>query len=152
MYQSRFRHSQAQETIRICFSQVFNDSDLTPRTPDDNFVRPEMPYVLTDRVLSTLKQVCFNMNIKQPILITGAEGCGKSELLLTLAWFSGQRVYQLNITPETEPSALIGQLIPNDTKDEHDSNSGKKLIWQNGCVTEAYVTGQWVLLDHLKHS
>ena len=149
MYQNRFRHRQAQETIRTCFNEIFNNSDLIPRTSDDAFVRPEMPYVLTDRVLSTLKQVCFNMNIKQPILITGAEGCGKSELFLTLAWFCGQRVHQLNITPETEPSALIGQVIPNDTKDEHDSNSRKKLIWQNGCVTDAFTSGQWVLLDNL---
>ncbi|CAF3688580.1 unnamed protein product [Rotaria sp. Silwood1] len=150
MYQSRFRHIQAQETIRNCFNQIFNDSDLTRKiTSDDVFIRPEMPYVLTDRVLSTIKQVCFNMNIKQPILITGAEGCGKSELLLTLAWFCGQQVHQLNITPETEPSALVGQLIPNDNKDENDPNYGKKLIWQHGCVTQAYINGQWALLDNL---
>ncbi|CAF1101764.1 unnamed protein product, partial [Didymodactylos carnosus] len=73
----------------------------------------------------------------------------REELLLTLAWFCGQRVHQLNITPETEPSALIGQLIPNDTKDENDPNYGKKLIWQNGCVTQAYINGQWVLPDNL---
>ncbi|CAF4073881.1 unnamed protein product, partial [Rotaria magnacalcarata] len=150
MYQCRFRHNKAQETIRTCFYEIFKNSDLKQKMNfDDTFVRPEMPYVLTDRVLSTLKQVCFNMNIKQPILITGAEGCGKSELLLTLASFCGQRVHQLNITPETEPSALVGQLVPNDDKDESGPNYGKTLIWQNGCVTQAYTNGQWVLLDNL---
>ena len=149
MYQNRFRHSQAQEMVRHLFSRIFNDPALKEKIPDGSFVRPEMPYVLTDRVLATLKQVCFNMSIKQPVLVTGAEGCGKSELLLTLAWFSGQRVHQLNITPETEPSALIGQLVPNDSKDESDPNNRQKLIWQHGCVTQAYTTGQWVLLDNL---
>ena len=149
MYQRRFRHNQAQETIRTCFYEVFKDSDLRQKVKSDDFVRPEMPYVLTNRALSTIKQVCFNMNIKQPILITGAEGCGKSELLLTLAWFSGQRVNQLNITPETEPSALIGQLIPHDTKDENDPNNTNTLTWEHGYVTQAYINGQWVLLDNL---
>lgn len=85
------------------------------------------------------------MNIKKPVLVTGAKGCGKSELLLTLSWFSEQRVHQLNITSETKPSALIGQLVPNDSKNTNDP----KLNWQNGCVTQAYTSGEWVLLDNI---
>ncbi|CAF4763759.1 unnamed protein product, partial [Rotaria sp. Silwood1] len=149
MYQSRFRHRQAHENIRNCFSQVYPDIKFTVPKIEQHSVHSEIPYVLTDRILATLKQVCFNLHIKQPILITGAEGCGKSELLLTLAWFCGQTVQQLNITPETEPSALIGQMIPNDHKNNENVNDRKKLIWENGCVTKAFIEGQWVLLDNL---
>ena len=148
MYQIRFRHLQARTKIRECFSQVFKSVDFNQTSTKQYFIRPEIPYVLTDRVLATLKQVCFNRYIKQPILVTGAEGCGKSELLLILAWLCGQSVQQLNITPETEPSALIGQMIPNDRQDTPDGKS-QKLIWENGCVTKAFLEGQWVLLDNL---
>ncbi|CAF4694006.1 unnamed protein product, partial [Rotaria sp. Silwood1] len=149
LYENHVRHTEAQTKIRSCFTNIFKKVDFTKITFKDCLVQPEIPYVLTNRALKTLKQVCFNRTIKQPILVTGPEGCGKSELLLTLAWFCGQQVQQLNITPETEPSALIGQLIPNDNSDKNEQNKDKKLIWQNGSVTTAYTTGQWVLLDNL---
>ncbi|CAF5060081.1 unnamed protein product, partial [Rotaria sp. Silwood1] len=149
LYENHVRHTEAQTKIRSCFINIFKKVDFTKITFKDCLVQPEIPYVLTNRALKTLKQVCFNRTIKQPILVTGPEGCGKSELLLTLAWFCGQQVQQLNITPETEPSALIGQLIPNDNSDKNEQNKDKKLIWQNGSVTTAYTTGQWVLLDNL---
>ncbi|CAF3117103.1 unnamed protein product [Rotaria sp. Silwood2] len=141
MYQSRFRHLQAKTIVHECFKNVYGlglNQDSQPSS-----ARAELPYVLTDRALTVLKQVCFNLRIKQPILVTGSEGCGKSDLLLTLAWLYGKRVHQLNITPETEPSSLIGQIIPNDT------NDGSRLVWQHGSVTEAYINGEWVLLDNL---
>ncbi|CAF4677359.1 unnamed protein product, partial [Rotaria magnacalcarata] len=62
----------------------------------------------------------FNLRTKQPILVTGSEACGKSELLLTLAWLHSKRIHQLNITPETEPTSLIGQLVPNDSQESND--------------------------------
>ncbi|CAF1151526.1 unnamed protein product, partial [Rotaria sordida] len=149
LYENHVRHIQAQRKIRSCFTNIFKNIDFNKINFKESLVQPEIPYVLTDRALKTLKQICFNQTIKQPILVTGPEGCGKSELLLTLAWFCGQQVQQLNITPETEPSALIGQLIPNDNTDKNEQNKDKKLIWQNGAVTTAYTTGQWVLLDNL---
>ncbi|CAF3680158.1 unnamed protein product [Rotaria sp. Silwood1] len=148
MYQCRFRHKKAQQMVEKCFSDIFQTSSFSSE-PKQRLCRAELPYVLSDRVLSTLKQVCFNMYIKQPILVTGDEACGKSDLLLTLSWFHSKHVHQLNITPETEPSALIGQLIPNEITDPDDPKYGEKLIWQNGCVAEAYTSGDWVLLDNL---
>ena len=147
MYQSRFRHRQAQAIVQECFINVFRMNRSAE--PFQSMARAEIPYILTERSLSALKQICFNMRIKQPILLTGGEGCGKSELLLALGWLYGKRIHQLNITPETEPSALIGQLIPNETTDPDDPSYGEKFIWQNGCVTQGYTNGEWVLLDNL---
>ncbi|CAF1360682.1 unnamed protein product [Adineta steineri] len=148
MYQCRFRHKKAQEMVLKCFNNIFETTSFSSE-PKQQLCKAEVPYVLSDRVLSTLKQVCYNMYIKQPILVTGDEACGKSDLLLTLSWFYSKYVHQLNITPETEPSALIGQLIPNEVTDPDELNYGEKLIWQNGCVAEAYTNGDWVLLDNL---
>ncbi|CAF4794749.1 unnamed protein product, partial [Rotaria sp. Silwood1] len=149
MYQSRFRHTQARTIIQSCFKKVYNITLNTDVKYSFSTAQADLPYVLTDRVLTVLKQVCFDLRIKQPILVTGGEACGKSELLLTLAWLHSKRIHQLNITPETEPTSLIGQLIPNDTQDPDDPTYGTKLIWQHGAVTEGYVNGDWVLLDNL---
>ncbi|CAF0986919.1 unnamed protein product [Didymodactylos carnosus] len=148
MYQCRFRHKKAQQMVENYFNDIFQTPSFSSE-PKQQLCKAELPYVLSDRVLSTLKQVCFNMYIKQPILVTGDEACGKSDLLLTLSWFYSKHVHQLNITPETEPSALIGQIIPNEVTDPDDPKYGEKLIWQNGCVAEAYTSGDWVLLDNL---
>ncbi|CAF3117064.1 unnamed protein product [Rotaria sp. Silwood2] len=149
MYQSRFRHTEARTIVQSCFEKVFNLKFDTNIQHALSSARPDLPYVLTDRVLAVLKQVCFHLRIKQPILVTGGEACGKSDLLLTLAWLHGKRIHQLNVTPETEPSSLIGQLVPNDTHDENDPDYGKKFIWQHGAVTKAFINGDWVLLDNL---
>ncbi|CAF4262361.1 unnamed protein product, partial [Rotaria sp. Silwood2] len=152
LYTNRFRHKEAQKKIVECFKNTFSTYKFDIVHQDQTTAHIEVPYVLTSRNLTTLKQVCFNRHIKQPILVTGAEGCGKSELLLTLAWLIGESIEQLNITPETEPSALIGQMIPNTheySDDPKNSNRGKKLIWENGCVTKAFLNGHWVLLDNL---
>ncbi|CAF1361581.1 unnamed protein product [Adineta steineri] len=148
MYQCRFRHKKAQEMVSKCFNDIFQITSFSSE-PKQQLCKAELPYILSDRVLSTLKQVCYNMYIKQPILVTGDEACGKSDLLLTLSWFYSKHVHQLNITPETEPSALIGQLIPNEVTDPDELTYGEKLIWQNGSVAEAYTSGDWVLLDNL---
>ncbi|CAF3786308.1 unnamed protein product [Rotaria socialis] len=147
-YISRFRHIKAQNKVRSCFIEHFEDANLSEITSKDIMIQPDMPYILTDRTLQTMKQVSFDMNIKQPILVTGPEGCGKSDLLLALTWLNGQQVNQLNITPETEPSALIGQILPNEAKDKNGANNGKMLDWNHGCVTRAYINGQWALLDN----
>jgi midasin (ATPase involved in ribosome maturation) len=124
MYQSRFRHTQARTIIQSCFKKVYNITLNTDVKYSFSTAQADLPYVLTDRVLTVLKQVCFDLRIKQPILVTGGEACGKSELLLTLAWLHSKRIHQLNITPETEPTSLIGQLIPNDTRDPDDPTYG----------------------------
>ena len=99
MYQARFRHGKAQQTVPHCFSEVFNDPELKEKIVDGSFFRPEMPYVLT-----ILKQVSFNLSIEEPILLTGPEGRGKSELLRTLVWFAGQHHFRNRTVRSDRPT------------------------------------------------
>ncbi|CAF1156114.1 unnamed protein product, partial [Adineta ricciae] len=142
-YVARLRHQKAYETVRNCFQIHVKNIDLAKTSIDSSSIQVGMPFILTKRVLRTFKEVAFHANIHQPILLTGPEGCGKSDLLLTLAWLHGQQINQLNITTETEPSLFIGQMTPNDMK-----NSNEKLIWKDGYVTQSYVKGHWILLDN----
>ncbi|CAF0973740.1 unnamed protein product [Adineta steineri] len=148
LYIGRFRHTEAHNIVRECFNKNIQQVNFLINKLEFGFIQPEIPFILTKRVLSTLKQVAFNTNIQQPILLTGPEGCGKSDLLLTLAWLNGQQINQLNITPETEPSTLIGQIVPNEKQIDDTENDEKKLIWQDGYVTRSYINGHWILLDN----
>lgn len=99
------------------------------------------------RVLRAWKQVMWALNTNQPILLTGEEGCGKSQCILAISTLCGTPIQQCCLTPETEPSILVGQLIPNDKP-----NSSERIVWRDGVVTGAFKKGQWILLDNLSQA
>ena len=74
--------------------------------------------MLTPRLLTVWKQLIWSLHCPYPLLLSGGEGCGKSACVVGLAYLKGTPVRQVNITPETEPSLLIGQLM---SKDEDES-------------------------------
>lgn len=108
----------------------------------------EWPFVLTPRVLRLWHQLLLAMNLSHPILVTGGEAIGKSAALVALARIQGQTFVQMCLTPETDPSVLVGQNAPTSR-----SGGGNKapIEWQDGLVTKAFKAkpGQWVILDNL---
>jgi len=79
-------------------------------------VTVEFPRVLSARLLKVWKQLAWSRqtNSPHPVLITGGDGCGKSDCILAFSQLQGKHLRQVSLTPETEPSLLIGQLTPND--------------------------------------
>jgi midasin (ATPase involved in ribosome maturation) len=57
----------------------------------------------------------WTLHSNYPVLITGGESCGKTSCVFGLAHMSGVSTRQVNITPETEPSLLIGQHMSGET-------------------------------------
>ena len=70
---------------------------------------------------------------RQPVLLSGPAGCGKSESVRAFGTLLQKKMLHLHITPQTEPEALVGCLIPTE-------NSVK---WQEGIVTRAVRRGFW---------
>jgi MoxR-like ATPase len=77
-------------------------------------------------------------------LFRGESGCGKSETIRKFAYLLRRKLAELCVIPETEPSALIGQLAPNEKKGVP--------AWLDGVVTEAFRNDFWVLLDNLNQA
>ncbi len=97
--------------------------------------------------MRTWKLIAWALNSAQPILLTGEEGCGKTDCILAIAMLNGSHVHQCCLTPETDSSTLVGQLTPNDNPD-----SAEHIVWSDGIVTKAFVEGSWALLDNLNQA
>lgn len=147
LYSARVRHTKSKSMIVEIFANAFG---VQSKTIDLHQVKtsiePEWPKVLTPRILRVCKQIAWALRTEHPVLISGAEGCGKSECVLMLGVFQGVLVRQVCLTLETEPSLLVGQLMPNDKP------QGSKIEWQDGEVTQAFRNGDWVLLDNLNQA
>lgn len=107
-------------------------------------VEPDKPFVVTPRFLQAWQVAGRSLQAGQPLLVIGLDGCGKSESLRVLSWLLGMRLENLNMTPETEPAALVGQFVPASTP-----GHGDPVVWVDGAVTKAYKAGAWLCLDGL---
>ena len=144
IYSSKFRHEAIRKKIRIFFKNEFNvDFDLTEVNKNIPFTAVR-PFVVTERVLKVWKQIGWNLDSSYPILLSGSEGCGKSETIYALAKLLEMEITQVCLTPETESSHLVGQYSPNEG-----TSTGEKILWQDGFVTRAFKKGSSVLLDNL---
>ena len=148
IYASKFRHQIVREIVCDFFKTEFNNDvfDLTEIGKNTSLTSLR-PFVLTERVLQIWKQIGWNLDSSYPILLSGNEGCGKSETIYALAKLIGMDITQVCLTPETEASHLVGQYNPNDG-----STGGEKIIWQDGFITKAFKKGSSLLLDNFNQS
>jgi hypothetical protein len=65
------------------------------------------------------------------------------------ACLCGIDVEELNLFPETEPSAFVGQFQPTSQTSETDT---ERIKWENGVVTRAWCDNTWVLLENLSQA
>ena len=105
---------------------------------------PFLPFapilVATTSILSALHSMVRAVALRQPLLLTGANGVGKSLLVRALAVFLNQPLEVFCVTPETEISAFVGCITP------------EELQWHHGCVTNAIVHNSWLLLDNINEA
>eukprot|EP00775_Hariotina_reticulata_P003371 gene3371-3646_t len=146
------RLAQAAAAVAAGAVDAFPDQDVLPggvklKVPTAS----ANPFVLTPRVLRAWALAGRFVVSEDPLLLVGKDGCGKSEALKALSWLLGEQLQQLNITPETELSALVGQLAPNDQAGKATSGNVPQdpVVWVDGVVTTAFKAGQWLCLDNL---
>ena len=143
IYASRFRHESVRINVKTIFNTEFNNSEFDLNEINENISKTSFrPFVVTERVLKIWKQIGWNLDSSYPILLTGNEGCGKSETIYAFAKLIGMDITQVCMTPETEASHLVGQYNPND-------GTGEKIKWQDGFITRAFKKGISILLDNL---
>ncbi|GMH42187.1 hypothetical protein BSKO_10106 [Bryopsis sp. KO-2023] len=141
LYASKFRHEEARKRIIQIFEQAFVFAE-EPAVKDGAL--SAAPLILGERFLKALNLILLAVKSGNPVLVEGKSGCGKSALVKALAFIIGRDIEQIVLTPESEPSALLGQRLP------CSSNSKQAEIqWVNGPLTRAYTNGCFLLVDNL---
>ncbi|CAG0883566.1 unnamed protein product [Cyprideis torosa] len=83
------------------------------------------------------------MQLSKPVLLEGSPGVGKTSLVLALAKASGNRVYRINLSEQTDISDLFGADLPKE------GGRGGEFEWKDGPLLQAIKEGAWLLLDEL---
>ena len=90
---------------------------------------------------------------KEPVLLVGATGIGKTTVCQFHALFSTRDLVILNCHQNTETADIIGSLRPvraGSGSDKTDKKKSEKLFeWQNGPLVNAMLEGNYFLLDEI---
>ncbi|UJR09471.1 hypothetical protein I4U23_013709 [Adineta vaga] len=116
-----------------------SDIDIKGSIPSLSSARPAF---YLDVEACRIVQYILSSSPTQPILIVGPEGSGKSHLVRSIATVAQVRCRHLYITPQTEPSALVGSIVPHPEFPE----------WQDGAVSEAAEKGYWLILENFSEA
>ena len=93
------------------------------------------------------------MNHKEPALLVGETGCGKTSVCQLLALLHGQKLRILNCHQHTETSDFIGGFRPTRTAERHEMMEAGKtaapFAWEDGPLIKAMRDGDILLVDEL---
>jgi MoxR-like ATPase len=151
LYLSKFVHHKAQQSILSIFKPYLN-CDPSSNLSSHSFP-PETSFTVTQSVLMIWKQLIsvLSQDPRRPdsFLLAGRSGCGKRNCIRAFAALVGRPLEELCVMPETEASSFIGQYLPNE---DPSTNHESRILWTNGAVTEAFLTGSWLLLDNFSQA
>jgi len=103
------------------------------------------------RRLFALVEGC--MNHKEPALLVGETGCGKTSVCQLLALLRGQKLRILNCHQHTETSDFIGGFRPTRTSERQDmmeeGKTAAPFAWEDGPLIKAMRDGDILLVDEL---
>lgn len=103
------------------------------------------------RRLFALVEGC--MNHKEPALLVGETGCGKTSVCQLLALLRGQRLRILNCHQHTETSDFVGGFRPTRTSERkemlEEGKTAAPFAWEDGPLIKAMRDGDILLVDEL---
>ncbi|KAL2312008.1 Midasin [Schizosaccharomyces pombe] len=99
--------------------------------------------VLTKSTQVNLNRITPYLVQKRPILLAGPEGIGKKFLITQIAAKLGQQIIRIHLSDSTDPKMLIGT---------YTSPKPGEFEWQPGVLTQAVITGKWILFTNIEHA
>lgn len=86
-----------------------------------------------------VRAFAVSIRTRQPFLIIGETGTGKTTLVRAGAEYLGKTLYRVNLNGQTGREDLVGRYVLRNNATE----------WQDGLLVHAMRNGYWILLDEL---
>ncbi|XP_059478111.1 midasin [Neocloeon triangulifer] len=86
------------------------------------------------------------VQFKEPILLVGETGCGKTSVCQLLAALRGKVLFYVNCHMHTEAADFLGSLRP---VRNHEDSDGKLFEWVDGPLVQSMVSADWFLADEI---
>ncbi|KAI8548547.1 hypothetical protein RHMOL_Rhmol07G0280600 [Rhododendron molle] len=99
------------------------------------------PFILTSTMKKSFEMVQLAVDQKWPVLLYGPPGAGKTKLINELAWDSGSPVLSIHMDEQIDGKTLIGSYVCSEKPGE--------FRWQPGSLTQAILTGLWVVFEDI---
>lgn len=139
-YVASFRSPDAKTQILEIFADAF---EINPEDVQTDASIPDMPVALTSGLCDALEDLIEAIDGQHPILIEGRSGSFKTCLAEAVAFLLGSKFERVTLTPESEPSAMLGEQIPTNASEEG------SVQWKDGPLTRAFVHGDMCIVDNL---
>ena len=120
--------------VSICGIQL-RRGDYLP-SADDRII----PLASPKEVLKDLRSICVGVSLKNPVLVSGRIGSGKTHLIRFVSQETNQKLVCYQLSEETDAQSLIGGYV------QSEDGSFK---WRAGPLAQAAHQGEWILLEDI---
>ena len=107
------------------------------------FTDESLQLVPTFSLRRTVALVARAVDAREPVLVVGETGTGKTSAVQMLANSFGKQLVIINCHQHLESADLIGAVCPTSAE------KAQKLEWKDGPLIDALRAGHWVLLDEV---
>ncbi|XP_046836565.1 midasin isoform X1 [Vespa crabro] len=134
------------DNINVSFDNINNTFGIKPfyiKRGSSN-VYQDMKFTFSPNTtkLNALK-LLRALQLNKPILLEGSPGVGKTSIVSALAKASGNALFRINLSDQTDISDLFGADLP------VEGGQGGEFSWRDGPFLRALKAGEWILLDEL---
>ena len=120
--------------VSICGIQLRRGNYLP--SADDRII----PLASPKEVLKDLRSICVGVSLKNPVLVSGRIGSGKTHLIRFVSQETNQKLVCYQLSEETDAQSLIGGYV------QSEDGSFK---WRAGPLAQAAHEGEWILLEDI---
>ncbi|KAF7997921.1 hypothetical protein HCN44_009319 [Aphidius gifuensis] len=120
---------------------------LNNNNDDNNYVDKFKHVVWTYHMRKMAVLVAKSCQFKEPVLLVGETGCGKTTVCQLAAALNKRKLYSVNCHMHTESSDFLGNLRP--VRNHTDKNKQKLFEWVDGPLITAMRTGNHFLADEI---
>ncbi|KAL5263839.1 hypothetical protein ACHWQZ_G005046 [Mnemiopsis leidyi] len=147
----KVRRREEEQTIKEVLVKVFKRQidpatflDGTLVSADFHSLTSTMGIVWTPSMMRLLTLVSRSLEFKEPVLLVGDTGCGKTTVCQVVSVLRCLKLHILNCHMHSDTADFIGSLRP-----VRDSSGDKLFEWVDGPLISAMKNGDMILLDEI---